>query len=149
MTLEQLFLCAVWNTFVLDWLLRTKVTTTVNFFYVYQLPVPRLTRGDRYFDALVERAARLICTTPEFDELAREVGLAGHQQGVTDDVERAQLRAEIDGLVAHLYGLDKEELSHVLSTFPLVPQSTKDTVLDAYRQLLPPTPVETLHATSA
>ena len=32
--LQQNFLCALWNTFILDWMLRLKVTTTVNFFYL-------------------------------------------------------------------------------------------------------------------
>ncbi len=63
----MLFLCAACNTFIVDWLLRQKVTTTLNMFYIYQLPVPRLTKSDRIFNEIVERAAKLICTTPEFD----------------------------------------------------------------------------------
>jgi hypothetical protein len=31
-----------------------------------------------------------------------------HKQGATDPAERARLRAELDGLVAHLYGLTLE-----------------------------------------
>lgn len=76
---SQLFLCSLWNSFVLDWLIRMKVTTTLNFFYIYQLPVPRYGPGDPYFNEIVERAARLICTTLEYDELAREVRLAASQ----------------------------------------------------------------------
>jgi hypothetical protein len=38
--------------------------------------------GDRHFKEIVERAAKLICTTPKFDELAQEVGLGFHKQGV-------------------------------------------------------------------
>ena len=73
---QMLFLCGVMNSFVLDWMLRQKVTTTLNMFYIYQLPVPRLTEKDAAFGPIVERAARLICTTPEFDALARDVGLS-------------------------------------------------------------------------
>lgn len=68
-----LCLCGLWNSFVLDYILRLRVTANVNFFYVYQLPVPRLQKGDKWFDAIVTRAAKLICTTPEFDELLEEV----------------------------------------------------------------------------
>jgi hypothetical protein len=39
-----------------------------------------------------DRAARLICTTPEFDDLAAEVGLGDHRAGVTDPDRRDQLR---------------------------------------------------------
>ena len=50
--------------------LRGQISATLNFFYVYQLPVPRLTKADRAFQQIVDRAAKLICTTPEFDDLA-------------------------------------------------------------------------------
>lgn len=42
----QLFLCAAWNSFVINWVLRQKITTTINFFYLYQLPIPRLDNKD-------------------------------------------------------------------------------------------------------
>ena len=134
---EQLYLCAVWNSFVVDAMLRMKVTTTLNFFYIYQLPIPRLTEQDLEFAPIVNRAAKLICTTPEFDDLAREVGLDSHKNGVTDLTERARLRAELDGMIAHLYGLTEEEFSHILGTFPLVELSVKEATLDAYRTLAP------------
>jgi len=131
----QLFLCAVWNSFVIDALIRQRVTTTLNFFYLYQLPIPRLMKGDRFFEALVERAARLICTTPEFDELAREIGLGSHQAGATNEVERLRLRAEIDGMVAHLYGLTEREFEHVLDSFPLVSEPVILAAKNAYRDV--------------
>jgi hypothetical protein len=106
-------------------------------FYIYQLPVPRLSGTDPRFAPTVERAARLICTTPEYDELAAAVGLGDHRAGVTGPTERAKLRAELDGLVAHLYGLSEDELRHILGTFPLIEQSMKDAVLTAYRAFAP------------
>lgn len=117
--------------------IRQMVSANINMFYIYQLPIPRLTQKDSSFTAIVERAAKLICTASEFDDLAREVGLRGHVDGVTDPTERARLRAELDGMVAHLYGLTETEFRHVLSTFPLVEQSVKDAALDAYLQLVP------------
>ncbi|HSW46792.1 MAG TPA: DNA methyltransferase [Phycisphaerae bacterium] len=132
---HQLFLCAIWNSYVVDYLIRMKVTTTLNFFYVYQLPVPRLISKDKAFRPIVERATRLICTTQEFDDLAREVGLKGHKQGVTDPAERAKLRAELDGLITHLYGLTEEEFAYVLTTFPLVPDPVKIAAQNAYRDV--------------
>ena len=74
-------------------------------FYIYQLPVPRLTETDSSFTPIVTRAAKLSCTTPEFDDLAKVVGLGTHKNGVTHPDERAQLRAELDGMIAHLYNL--------------------------------------------
>ncbi len=134
---EQLYLCVVWNSFVVDFILRMKVTTTLNFFYIYQLPIPRLTAQDSAFAPIVSRAAQLICTAPEFDDLAKEVGLGSHQQGVTDPVQRARLRAELDGRIAHLYGLSEAEFTHILTTFPLVDEAVKVAALHAYREEKP------------
>lgn len=105
--------------------------------YVLPLPTPcpRLKQGDDFFDAIVQRAAQLICTAPEYDELAAEVGLGGHQNGVADPAERAKLRAELDGMIAHIYGLSEEEFAYVLSTFPLVAESVKAAALEAYLDL--------------
>jgi hypothetical protein len=134
-TKSKCFLAAVLNSFVLDYLIRQKVTNHLSSFYVYQLPVPRLTAQDPAFAPIVERAAKLICTTPEFDDLAAEVGLGSHANGVTDPAQRAQLRAELDGLIAHVYGLTEAEFSHILSTFPLVGEAVKAAALAEYRRM--------------
>jgi hypothetical protein len=132
---HQIFLCAVLNSFIADYLIRQRVTNNLNFFYLYQLPVPRLSEEDSTFSSIVERATRLICTTSEFDDLAKEVGLKNHKAGVTDVTGRARLRAELDGLITHLFGLTEEEFIHILSTFPLVPDPVKIAAHNAYRDV--------------
>ncbi len=170
---EIIVLCSIWNSFVYDFLLRMKVTANINFFFVYSTQVPRLQKGDKWFDAIVTRAAKLICTTPEFDELAKEVGLGqkdphplapspkagevgqdsfsssltplyplgrgaggeGNTYGVTDEIERGKLRAELDGIIAHIYGLSEEEFQYILTTFPIVPDPVKLNALNAYRDV--------------
>ena len=117
-----LFVSGILNSFVLDYIIRQKVSTSLNFFYLYQLPLHRLTAGNPYFDAIVPRAARLTCTTPDFAELWQEV--MGEEwdesKGATDPAERQTLRDELDALVAHLYGLSRDDFAHILGTFPLV-----------------------------
>ena len=129
----QLYLTSLLNSFVCDWLIRQKITSHLSLFYVYQIPMPRLTASDAGFASIVARAAKLICTTPEYDELARAVGLGSYQAGETDPVERARLRAELDGLIANLYGLTEEEFAHILSTFPLVSNPVKEEALNNFR----------------
>lgn len=113
----------------------------LNIAYLYQLAVPRLRSGDAQCESLAKRAASLICTAPEFDDLAKSVGLAPTTRdgqttyGTTAPTERAKLRAELDGLVAHLYGLDEEEFAHILKTFPLVPEPAKVAALNAWRDV--------------
>lgn len=119
--------------------LRQKVNAHLSFYYIYQLPVPRLTAKDPAFRPLVERAARLVGTTPEFDDLLKEVfgGKATHRtQGITEPFHRQTVRAEIDALVARLYDLTDVEFQHILTTFPLVDESVKTQTLNTYRDLL-------------
>lgn len=119
---------------MVDWLLRQKITSHLNMFYVYQVPVPRKC-SDARFNSIVERAAKLICTRPMFDELAQAAGLCDHSDGVSDPAERSRLRAELDGLVAHLYELSEEEFVHILASFPLVAEPAKQAARNAYRDV--------------
>ena len=61
-----------------------------------------------------------------------------------DEERRARLRAELDALYAHLYGLTRDELAYILDTFPIVRRKdeerwgeyrTKRMVLEAYERL--------------
>ncbi|PWG82595.1 Eco57I restriction-modification methylase domain-containing protein [Pararcticibacter amylolyticus] len=135
----QLICTSFLSSFVLDWFLRQQVTTNINMFYIYQLPVPRLSERDSWFRQIVDRAAKLICTTEEFAELWEEVM---HTQWSTDIVatdkeERDELRAELDGIIAHIYGLTEEEFTYILSTFPIVPVAQKQAALTCYKNLAP------------
>ena len=149
-----IFLLSIINSFVQDFSIRLKTNTNLNPFYLNQMPIPRLHVGDDYFDALVFRTIRLICTGNEYSNLWTEVTLdidfnqvntnaiplnysskVNFSQcanewndsyiisGKTDTTnrfdidERAQLRAEIDAIVAHLYGLNHDEMSYILDTF--------------------------------
>jgi len=146
---SRLFLLSVCNSYPIDYVLRMRITSHLSFFFIYNLHIPRLTEKDAAFRPIVERAARLICTTPEFDDLAKEIvdepsrlvqkktkRDASSTFGVTDPAERAQLRAELDALVAQLYGLTEEEFAYILTTFPLVDESVKQLTLNTYRDLL-------------
>jgi hypothetical protein len=132
---DHLFLQACLNSFSFDYYLRQQVSANLTQYFIYQCPVPRLLAENENYTALVTRSSQLSCTTAEFDELAIEAGLRGHRDGATDPVERARLRAEIDGLVAHLYGLTDEEFLHMLATFPLVPEPVKVAAYNAFRDV--------------
>jgi len=136
---EQLYYLGLFNSMTFDFTLRSKISSNLNFFYIYNCSFPRLTSQDKWYHAIVSRAARLICTTEEFAELWEEVmgnkwhvgsGLAPDQQ-----YERNKLRAELDGIIAHIYGLTEEEFAYILSTFPIVPQAQKVATHNAYRDV--------------
>jgi|WetSurSiteA1Bulk_404760.scaffolds.fasta_scaffold00512_10 hypothetical protein len=137
----SLLICVAFlNSFAMDWLLRHKVSANVNMFYVYQLPIPRLTEQHPQFKAIVERAAALICTTPDYDDLRAELDLRGFKNlgGLENSKgleNRAQLRAELDAIIAHLYGLSESEFTHILSAFPIVKDDIKQAALTEFRKL--------------
>jgi len=135
------YLVGLFNSFAVDYLLRQRVTAHLSLFLVYNLPVPRLAADHPQLLVLAKRAAKLVCTTEDFAELWQKV--TGEpwtsESGATDAAERARLRAEIDGLVAHLYGLSEEEFAHILATFPVVAKETKAAALEAYRAFAPKT----------
>ncbi|MCA0360654.1 MAG: ATP-binding protein [Armatimonadetes bacterium] len=150
---ELLLLSALMSSFTVDYALRQRVATQLTMFFVYQIPVPRLSKADPHFAPIVRRAARLICTTEAFadlwNEVDAEIGLEpsapnpkpgqcpwARSLAATEPHVRSVLRSELDALVAHLYGLQEEEFKHVLSTFPLVDSGVKDAGLAAYRSVL-------------
>jgi hypothetical protein len=47
-------------------------------------------------------------------------GLHDRKPDRRDDGERAQTRAELDALIAHLYGLTRDEFAYILDTFPVL-----------------------------
>jgi hypothetical protein len=67
-----------------------------------------------------------------------------HEPFMWDDERRAHLRADLDGLYGHLYGLERADLAYILDTFPIVKRKdeaehgeyrTKRLVLEAYDRL--------------
>jgi hypothetical protein len=134
---ELVFICGVFCSFIFDFQVRIRVNNNVTIGLINQLSIPRITEGEKYFNEIVQRAGQLICTTPEFDELAEEAGLLSHTNGAIDESERAKLRAELDGIIAHLYGLTEAEFTYILTTFPIVPEQVKQDALTAYQDFAP------------
>lgn len=114
---RQLVLVGLLNSFVLDFIIRRKVGTHVNIFYLNQLPIINIQDTHKYFFNIMSRVAHLICTSVNYDELAKEAGMSDYKQGVTDSELRQTLQNQIDAYVADLYGLTREELIYILSTF--------------------------------
>jgi hypothetical protein len=131
-----IYIATLFNSFVNDYQIRHRITAHCDMHFMCSLKIPRLKEGDRYFEEIVEKAAKLICVSEEFDELAKEVGIGSYKNGVTEETERAKIRAKLDAIVAHLYELNEIEFQHILSTFPLVSESVKIATLKAYQNLL-------------
>ena len=129
------YLLGVVNSVIFDYLIRQQVASSISMYAFYQMPVPRLVETDPSLLSISSRSARLVCTSPPFDTLARECGLESHEVGTTDPATRERLRAELEGLVAHLYGLNEDELAHILKSFPLMAEPAKVAALNALRDV--------------
>lgn len=105
---ERIFVwVAVANSFVFDWMLRRVLTTTVNYFLLQSIPLPKLAKGGLPWRKLANAVREL-----------RMLDCAGATRNTYGRV--AQLRSEIDAEVAVAYGLDLKEMELVLQDFPIL-----------------------------
>jgi len=138
-----------------DYLVRQKhAGANVNFFKLEQVPLPRPADYDRpapwgpgtIADWVLARFARAVVWAPGLSGLADELRRDGIPVPEDDDPElRAQARAELDAVHAVLFGLDRDELGHLLGTFTALRVReeklcegfvTADRVLAAYDRLV-------------
>ena len=111
---DQAFLLGILCSIPFDWYARRFVEISVNFFIINPFPVPRPRRDDAHWQRVVALAGRLACPDVRFAEWAEAVGVAC---GAISKDEKNDLINELDAVVAHLYGLDECQLTHVFETF--------------------------------
>ena len=66
-----------------------------------------------------DHVLRLTYTAYDMRPFARNLGYDG-EPFIWDDEERRHLRARLDALYFHLYGLSREDAGYVMETFPIV-----------------------------
>jgi hypothetical protein len=115
-TERHLIWIAICNSFTIDWILRRWVSTTLNFFFLKNLPFPRLDLKSTIAKDIYITSERL-STLKILDE---NTTLFDSDQYILDLWERAFYRAKIDAIVAHLFNLSFKELCYILDDFPLV-----------------------------
>jgi hypothetical protein len=113
---------ALANSFVVDWIMRRRVSTTINFFHWLLMPLPRLSPDDPVGDHLWTTAALLHGITRESRaEIKLLLEKYGRHVGFPDNyTQRGGLRAAIDVSVARAFGLKWNDLERILSDFPLI-----------------------------
>jgi hypothetical protein len=103
------YLCGIFNSFVANYLVRLRGGTHVPASVIHQLPVPAPPKESESF-MTIARLSRMA-------------------------VQDARARAEINARAAIAYGLDEDDVIHVLNTFPLVPEVERRAALHQFRRV--------------
>ena len=154
---KEWLLAANLNAMAFDFVTRQKIQgQTLNLFIIEQLPVIAPDDyckkfGDTTAREIVrDHVLRLTYTAHDMRPFARDLGCDG-EPFTWDAEERRHLRARLDALYFHLYGLSRDDAGYVLDTFPIVHRQdvsafgsyrTRDMVL-AYMNALSAGDVET------
>ena len=119
-------LAANLNALSADFTMRQKAQSThLNWYILEQLPVIAPDDYDRQFgdgtarDLVRDHVLRLTYTANDMEPFARDLGHNG-PPFTWDEEERRHLRARLDALYFHLYGLSREDADYILNTFPIV-----------------------------
>jgi Eco57I restriction-modification methylase len=108
---DQGCLCAFFNSLVVNFLVRLRVTTHVTTAIVEQLPIPTRSAAPAAA-AELEALSRLLAQQEDADAFAR-----------------------LNALVARLYQLTEEEFARVLETFPLIERAERASAMEMFVRL--------------
>lgn len=113
---DQYCLCGLFNSYMVNYLVRLRVSTHVTTAIVEQLPIPT-------------RDARPI----ELRRIAWYGRALSRRRGRQTDADTRELLVRLNAVVAAAYRLSTDEYAHVLDTFPLVPKDERARALAFYR----------------
>ena len=106
-----LVLCAVFNSFAFDWCIRRKIAASVSLFMLNGCPAPVLSK--RSVSSPMPR-----CAYRAVMRASRDYGGSNSSAATSPGLRiRATLRAAIDAVVAHGYGLERNDYRHILRGF--------------------------------
>ncbi|MEV0428494.1 DNA methyltransferase [Micromonospora sp. NPDC050495] len=113
-------LLALFNTFAVDFLLRLRQGGLhVSDYILEQLPVPVPRDLASHGNFIMTRVLELSFTAYDMAPFASDLGDLG-APFVWDDERRVVMRAELDALFFHLYGISRDDVDYVMGTFPIV-----------------------------
>ena len=114
------------NCFTFDYVTRQKIQGThIKKYMLEQLPVIAPADYDHKFgtttarDLICDHVLRLTYTAHDIAPFARDLGYDG-PPFIWNEEERRHLRARLDALYFHLYGLSRDDAAYILDTFPIV-----------------------------
>lgn len=113
---DEAFLLGVLSSMILDWYARRVVELSLNFHILNNFPIPDAdVDGAPLARRVVQIVGRLAAVDERYADWAAEVGVP--MGSVGDEATKQDLICELDACVAHLYGLDEDDLAVVYETF--------------------------------
>ncbi|WP_035736236.1 Eco57I restriction-modification methylase domain-containing protein [Glycomyces arizonensis] len=138
-------LYAALSSFVLDYILRQKIGgTNIGPYQLNQLPVPDRKQMLAHESFLYGRVLELVFSSYDMRPFAVDMGDEGRAPFVWDEERRFFMRAELDALFFHLYGIERDDVDYIMETFPIVKRKdiakfgsyrTKELILEIYDQM--------------
>jgi hypothetical protein len=110
---DEAFLLGIFSSIPFDWLIRRYVEGTLRQGILNQMPVPLM--REKISERVVHISGVLAAKDQRFAKWAKAVRVP--VGSVKSDEQRNDMEAELDALVAHLYGLSKEQVEHIFKTF--------------------------------
>lgn len=111
--LDLCFYMGLFNSLILNYYLRNKVSTSLSMYFIYELPVPEVSEKTK--QTLAEKSFQLLYANSkkgQFEELGEAIGA---KPRTIDAIEE---RADIEIIIAkELFGLTLEEWKYLTSTF--------------------------------
>ena len=140
-------LLSIMGSLICDYIVRQKVgSTNLNQYIIEQIAVIPPERISPIESFIEPRILELSYTAWDLTSFAKDLGYEG-PPFCWDDERRARMLAELDALIFHLYGIDRDDVDYIMGTFPIVERRdrerydgayrTKDLILDRYDALAP------------
>jgi len=113
--LLEAYLLGVFSSTTFDWYLRRFIELSMRWEILNESPVPAFDLSDPRTGQLIQLAGRLAAVDDRYASWAESVGVP--VGSVTSQADKDDLIAELDAVVAHLYGLNAEDLEVIWDTF--------------------------------
>lgn len=114
----HLFWIGVANSFIIDWIIRKKISITLNYYHWMSVPFPRITSSDDRFNKIAALAAVALARINQFsfENLVTNQSVIDYMNAYRDySIEK--IRLCIDMIVADLYDVSSDEMIHILYDF--------------------------------
>ncbi len=112
---DEAYLLGLLSSMIFDWQLRRVMELTLSFTDLMATSLPDPGKGHPVRDRVVALAGRLAATDERYADWAAEVGVP--IRSANDEETKQDLICELDACVAHLYGLDEDDLAVIYETF--------------------------------